>query len=1410
MLAVGSPYYDLTTTDQGAVYVFNLNTASLATAPTFVQRLTHNVNNISLAASDYFGMSVALNGAGTLLAVGAERDDTFTTDAGAVYLFNISNPTLQTPIKRKTTTADFLTWSLKNSDYFGGAVALNSTGSIMAVGAYGDDGNGTDRGAVYLFNVDTSNLSSTPTFRYKLADGVAGLSLTNSDLFGFSLALNNVGNILAVGAYQDDVGGTGRGAVYLYNLNAADLTQAPVYRQKIDDAHPGFALANSDQFGRSVALNATGDILAVGALTDATGGAERGAVYLFNLDTSNLATQATYRYKIAHGLPVALSLTNSDRFGQSVALNGLGDILAVGAYLDDTGGTDRGAAYIFSLNPASLASAPTYRQKIANGTVTGASTLTLANTDLFGYSIALDDAGSTLVVGAQRDDTGGTDRGAAYVYTLNTASLATAPSLRVKLGQGDTSVVSNTVTLGNSDYFATSLALTADGTLLAVGTERDDTGSTDRGAVYFYNLAPVSSGLISYVSTSSIQASLNAGTDVTLQTSSSGGTLGNIFVRDAITKSAGSAATLTLNAHNNITVTNNIISTSGALNLNLLSDSDGLSGGAISVNGATITTNGGNFTASGGTDPFNTITPNDDTDSRATGNSALTAGVSFSGGSLTTGAGNVYIRGKGYDNTNAGLKYGVVLGTPIQTTTGNIDLQGIGGDGLNFNVGLYVGSQISSSSGTITAVGRGGAGTANNEGLRVDNGGAFINVDGVINAYGYGGNSTGHANYGVMIQGTGTIYTTGNGAVNVFGYGGNGTGSSHGIILNNTTLGIHTQNAILTLNGTGGTGETTGANLGVYVAGSKAYTENGNLIINAIGGTGAAGTNAGMSIASQGKVYTNNGELTVNATGGQGGSNNSGLYIQYSSAYVSALGTGNTNVNAIAGSGDSSGVYLYNGYISSNTGNTTIMATSSGTGSGILTGFYFGIIESTGGGEVTINLPNNGFSAAGLATPNSYLTQVSSTTGNIILNGGYNTSQLVNVLTTGQVSLAPYNISDTIGVNGGSGTYLVDLSQYQFSTPSSLTIGSPTSTSTTTIADGWDLSSYAFPIQVYGGNIVTGGINAGSNALTLTANTGNITLSSGTLVSSNANGDAIILNAENGNFINLSGLATAIDTPNGRYIIYSSNPLNDNYGAMTLPTRRYGTPQAGDAGNYIYYNYVPTLTIRAKNQTITYGDGILDGESGYEIDLSTLVNGDTVSSVLSGSGIIATNYTNAGNYLGGITLSQGTLTSLIGYAINLVAGDLTINKAALTISVNDATRRIGANNPVFAYTAQGLRLGHVLSDVMSNFQVSSTAKATSAPGAYRITAQGTLINPNYTLTSSEGILNITPQFSLSNNEQVIQVKTAVGTQGVAGTSRLQPNAGIPFALTPITVRCGEEGDSQVISCKTFPNPLLQN
>ena len=91
---------------------------------------------------------------------------------------------------------------------------------------------------------------------------------------------------------------------------------------------------------------------------------------------------------------------------------------------------------------------------------------------------------------------------------------------------------------------------------------------------------------------------MNNGTAVSVQATDAN-KVASITLDSAIKKTSGKGTSLTLEAQRNVTVNKEITSTSGALNVNLHSDTDGDGLGAVLIN-ADIKTNGGTFTSGSG------------------------------------------------------------------------------------------------------------------------------------------------------------------------------------------------------------------------------------------------------------------------------------------------------------------------------------------------------------------------------------------------------------------------------------------------------------------------------------------------------------------------------------------------------------------------------------------------------------------------------------------------------------------------------------------------------------------------------------------------------------------------------------------------------------------------------------------
>lgn len=121
-----------------------------------------------------------------------------------------------------------------------------------------------------------------------------------------------------------------------------------------------------------------------------------------------------------------------------------------------------------------------------------------------------------------------------------------------------------------------------------------------------------------------INAQLNAGTAVVVDTTGAGAENGDITVSAAISKTSGAATSLTLKAHNNIITNASISSSSGALDIALTADQDSNNTGAVTLNNTLNSLNGNITIASAGDVTLNSGT---NTINAGTGTATLTSNL---------------------------------------------------------------------------------------------------------------------------------------------------------------------------------------------------------------------------------------------------------------------------------------------------------------------------------------------------------------------------------------------------------------------------------------------------------------------------------------------------------------------------------------------------------------------------------------------------------------------------------------------------------------------------------------------------------------------------------------------------------------------------------------------------------------
>ena len=298
VLAVGSVG---DTTFKGAIYLLSFNDSGNLTATTKIGSTT--TNGPTLAVLDHFGSSLAHagdldGGGGTVLAVGAIKDNTGRSNEGAIYLLSFDpNGTLQNTKKiasgldETNAGSNALAPTLADGNEFGYSIAHagdldGGGGTVLAVGA-------ASGGAIHLLSFSTAGALQSSK---KIASGVDETNTAHtlapplvSGAFGRSLAnagdLNgNGGTVLFVGANLDDTNGADRGAIYLLSFGTTgSLTATPTKIASGTDNGP--VLTNNYFFGASLASAGNldgngGRVLAVGGYGDSTATNKTGELQL--------------------------------------------------------------------------------------------------------------------------------------------------------------------------------------------------------------------------------------------------------------------------------------------------------------------------------------------------------------------------------------------------------------------------------------------------------------------------------------------------------------------------------------------------------------------------------------------------------------------------------------------------------------------------------------------------------------------------------------------------------------------------------------------------------------------------------------------------------------------------------------------------------------------------------------------------------------------------------------------------------------------------------------------------------------------------------------------------------------------------------------------------------------------------
>ena len=390
-------------------------------------------------AGDFSGHYSDMNASGDVIAIGAYSNDGNGTDAGHVRVY----------------AWDGSSWTQKGldidgeaaGDSSGCAVSLNASGDRVAIGAYLNDGNGIHSGHVRIYDWNGTNW-------IQLGQDINGE--TAYDRSGCAVSINSAGDRVAIGAYYNSSGSIiGAGHVRVYNWDGSSWIQQG---QDINGE------ATSDQSGVSVSMNALGDRVAIGArLNDGT------AI------CCDVGQVRIYQFNGTSWVKMGQDIDGNnwyDYLGYAVSMNAIGDKLIVGAYGSNANGYNSGLVRIFEWNGV------TWLQK-------GQDINGETSNNLFGISVSINDIGNIIAVGANTNSGNGFSSGHVRVYTwVDTSWVQKGPDI-----DGEAPY----------DKSGSSVSISAAGDIIAVGATGNDGNGIDAGHIrtYFCGCCNSSTDLIS-------------------------------------------------------------------------------------------------------------------------------------------------------------------------------------------------------------------------------------------------------------------------------------------------------------------------------------------------------------------------------------------------------------------------------------------------------------------------------------------------------------------------------------------------------------------------------------------------------------------------------------------------------------------------------------------------------------------------------------------------------------------------------------------------------------------------------------------------------------------------------------------------------------------------------------------------
>jgi len=375
-VAIGAPdpdMYDGNGSGSGHVRIYAWNSATSAWEQ-------QGADIDGEAAGDFSGWSVSLSSDGTTVAIGARSNDGNGSNSGHVRIYAWNSVTSAWEQQGADIDGEAA------EDYSGTSVSLSSDGTTVAIGASGNDGNGSGSGHVRIYAWN----SVTSAWEQQGAD-IDGEAA--NDWSGASVSLSSDGTTVAIGAYSNDGNGSASGHVRIYAWNS--VTSA--WEQQGADID---GEADDDQSGNSVSLSSDGTTIAIGARQNDGNSVNSGHVRVFAWNSITSAWEQ-------QGADIDGEAAN-DWSGWSVSLSSDGTTVAIGADVNDGNGYNSGHVRIYE-----------WKGDLSTWEQQGADIDGEAVNDQSGASVSLSSDGTTVAIGAWGNDGNGSGSGHVRIYSIN-------------------------------------------------------------------------------------------------------------------------------------------------------------------------------------------------------------------------------------------------------------------------------------------------------------------------------------------------------------------------------------------------------------------------------------------------------------------------------------------------------------------------------------------------------------------------------------------------------------------------------------------------------------------------------------------------------------------------------------------------------------------------------------------------------------------------------------------------------------------------------------------------------------------------------------------------------------------------------------------------------------------------------